>query len=285
MPKATLTLVFCMEPPKLFKQFASPPSFPIVGRDLKPLHICIITKEFPPFAGRGGIGTLYYHLANELLLMGHHVTVIVPADSSTDPHQQIYRRGRFSLRYAKCHSICSGPLKKSSFANNVNWSFSAFHEAARIHAEHSIDVLDSALWDSEALSFALVHRNIQTSFSLDGLVTPFPVVARLNNWKLPETEIEFLKGAEGNSDQGMQRLSFRLVKSIATTVELEYGIHQRFSLEDSLIVVSLTGHLLIAAIITQTWHQIRSTDGRSIAITEMFKDRVICRSTRKTKRD
>jgi glycosyltransferase involved in cell wall biosynthesis len=259
---------FLQEPPNLFRQFASPPSFPIVGRDLKSLHICIITKEFPPFAGRGGIGTLYYHLASELLLMGHYVTVIVPANSNTPPHQQIYRRGRFSLRYAKYHSICSGPLRKSSFANNVNWSISAFHETARAHAERSIDILDSALWDTEALSFALVDQSCRPPLVLR-LVTPFPVAARLNNWKLPETEIEFLKGAEETLIKNAEAV-IPISESIATTVEKEYSLHRDSRWRTSYCGIAYWSSFDCSHNYSE-FPQISSVDGKTIAVTPNLK--------------
>lgn len=70
--------------PSSFLAFGASAARLRVGYEVPSLHICIISKEFPPFAARGGIGTLFYHLASELLLLGHHVSVIAPGEQASE---------------------------------------------------------------------------------------------------------------------------------------------------------------------------------------------------------
>ena len=141
------------------------------------LHICIITKEFPPFVPGGGIGTLYYQLASELLLMGHRVSVIAPAGVEAR-----YLRGRFQVLHTPVLPLASDAVE-SGFAHNMSWSVSAMAAMARLDAEASIDVIESALWDSEALAVSMLPRHQRPPLVVR-LVTPFAIAARINNWSV-----------------------------------------------------------------------------------------------------
>lgn len=203
--------------PRKFHIFTRAPAYPLIGRDLKRLHICIVTKEFSLFAGNGGIGTLYYHLASELLLMGHSVTVIVPGGD-----KPVYRRGRFAVCYANHNLTCTDTLGSTGFINNTNWSLSALNAVAELHASSPVDIVDSALWDSETLSLSLIDRSLRPPLVLR-LVTPFPVAARLNGWSVSDREDGLFKIAErsliANADAVVP-----ISESIAKTIETEYDI-------------------------------------------------------------
>jgi hypothetical protein len=185
------------------------------GKPQTSLHICIITKEFPGFAGSGGIGTLYYHLASELLLMGHHVTIVVPGQQG-----RVYRRGRFSVCYAEPCAVFSMTSAPLAFVENVNWAVSAFHVAAKIHSQRPIDVIDSALWDTSSIAFGLLRPTWRPPLVLR-LVTPFVTAARLNDWKISAQDQEFFKQAEVQLIQSADAV-VPISQSIATTVEVDY---------------------------------------------------------------
>jgi glycosyltransferase involved in cell wall biosynthesis len=178
-----------------------------------------VSKEFPPFVSGGGIGTLYYHLASELLLMGHHVTVVVPGDIA-----ETYRQGRLIIRYQPLHHICEDTVGAPAFIRNINWGISALHAVAEIHNEQSIDVVDSALWDSESLAIALIERTKRPPLVLR-LVTPFRVASRLNDWAISKHEMEFFEASEraviANAD-GVVPIS----QSISGTIQSEYEVVQ-----------------------------------------------------------
>ncbi|MFA5171077.1 MAG: glycosyltransferase [Sulfuriferula sp.] len=203
--------------PNTFQVFTTAAPYPLVERDIKRLHICIITKEFPPFVPSGGIGTLYYHLASELLLMGHFVTVVAPGDL-----EPIHRRGRFAIKYTKLKMVCSDTMNTPGFINNINWSISAFQAIATIHTNHPIDIVESALWDSEALALSLIPTNDRPPLVVR-LVTPFPVAARLNGWSVPDYEGELFKTSEQTLIANANAV-VPISESIANTLEVEYGI-------------------------------------------------------------
>jgi glycosyltransferase involved in cell wall biosynthesis/GT2 family glycosyltransferase len=182
-----------------------------------PLHVCLITKEFVPFTGAGGIGTLYYNLASELLLMGHRVTVLTPAEKDS-----VYQRGRFVLRYVRKRYVCEDTLGTPGFVNNLNWSSSALHALAALHAEQPVDVVDSALWDAEALATALVPRGKRPPLVVR-LVTPLPVAARLNEWNVPEYEYSLYCAAERRLIEAADAV-VPISDSIADTIEKEHQL-------------------------------------------------------------
>lgn len=172
-----------------FLPFTIMQEYPIVGRDLRPLHICIVSKEFPPFVPGGGIGTLYYHLVSELLLMGHFVTVVTPGDLDST-----YVQGRFAIRYVRTQPMVEAEGEASPVSNNLNWSLNAFNAVADINADNPIDVIDSALWDTEALAIAAFNGSRPPV--VVRLVTPLPVAERINNWSMPEHILVQMKDAE-----------------------------------------------------------------------------------------
>lgn len=190
---------------------------PLVGVEIKRLHVCIITKEFVGFAGGGGIGTLYYHLASELLLMGHRVTVITPGESD-----DVYRRGRFSVRYSKVHPVCTGGAGATSFVANANWACSALSVLAVAHAEYPVDVVEGALWDTETLAVALLESGERPAV-VTRLVTPFAVAAATNAWAIDSRDADLLRQSErtliGRSDAVVA-----ISQSIADTIEKEHSL-------------------------------------------------------------
>ena len=42
----------------------------------RPLHVCLVSQEYPPETARGGIGTQTWYKARELVQLGHSVHVL-----------------------------------------------------------------------------------------------------------------------------------------------------------------------------------------------------------------
>jgi hypothetical protein len=204
-----------------FRMFTAAASYPLVGRDIKQLHICIVAREFPPFGNTGGVGTLYYHLASELLLMGHRVTLVTPEDED-----EPYFCGRFTVRYTNRFAVCEDTVTNAptGFANNVNWSLSALHAVANIHADDPIDVIECPLWDSEGLALALIDSKNRPPVVVR-LVTPFPVAARSNGWSATSREANMFMAAERKLIERADAV-VPISESIASTIEAEYGIRR-----------------------------------------------------------
>ncbi len=203
-------------PPTNFLPFESSASFRRVGVDIRRLHICILSKEFPPFGAAGGIGTLYYHLASELLLLGHEVTVVLPSDATSR-----FDQGRFHIRYVQ-----RGPVEfreePPATAANLSWSLRAAAAVAEIHGERAVDIVDSALWDTEALALALIEQPRPPVVAR--LVTPFAVAAETNGWILqPEIAAQYVAAEKALIEHAdaVVGISDSIIKTVATQYCME----------------------------------------------------------------
>jgi glycosyltransferase involved in cell wall biosynthesis len=199
-----------------FLPFPLRQAYKAVGRDIAKLHICIVTKEMPPFAPGGGIGTLYYHLVSELILMGHDVSIVVPGIE-----QKTVRQGPLTVYYTQSRWI-EVPGMETGLNNNMTWSVTALHQAARIHQEKRVDVIDSALWDAEALAIAVVNRFERPPLVIR-LVTPFSVVADMNGWKVPPRVSRLFNGFEKELIENADAI-IPISEKIASTISVAHKI-------------------------------------------------------------
>ena len=163
--------------------------YPLKGKDIGQLHIVILCKEFPPFTKSGGIGTLYYHLAHELLQMGHNVTVI-----SQGIHKEEYFRGRFAIIRTPNIVAIEDQWQTPSFVNNINWAITARDVILKLHVKRRIDVIDTALWDFEA--FALLQDKSHNIPICVRLVTPLKIAREINQWQMTKRENNLMVMAE-----------------------------------------------------------------------------------------
>lgn len=182
------TRVQFSEPDK-FKPFYNSACDLRVSRDIKRLHICIVSKEFTHFGERGGIGTLYYNLASELILMGHKVTVVIQSNEKSD-----YTQGPFRVLKFK-PSVLGGDLLYGAFKPILENGMSALQIVAELHLSEPIDVVDSALWDVEAFPLAMIDKKNRPAV-VCRLVTPFLIAADTNGWNLDSKEAALIVGAE-----------------------------------------------------------------------------------------
>jgi glycosyltransferase involved in cell wall biosynthesis len=189
-----------------------------VGRDIKKLHICIVSKEAPPFSGIGGVGTLYYHLASELLLMGHYISLVVPS-----VEDRIHRQGRLTVYFTKPLSFEMPPLDPG-FIGNVEWSLTVLSKLAKVHRDRPIDVVDGALWDTETLSFALLDADLRPALVVR-LVTPYAISAEINGWSPDPAQLRLFMEAERNLIKNADAV-IPISRSIARTLVERYDVEQ-----------------------------------------------------------
>lgn len=199
-----------------FLPFPLRQDYKVVGRDIPKLHICIVTKEMPPFVPGGGIGTLYYHLVSELILMGHDVSIVVP-----DIEQKTVRQGPLTVYHTPSRWI-EVPGMDASLNHNITWSVTALHQVIRIHQEKPVDVIDSALWDSEALAIAVVNRFERPPLVVR-LVTPFSVVSDMNGWKVQPRVSRLFNGFEKELIENADAV-VPISEKIASTISAAHGI-------------------------------------------------------------
>lgn len=205
-------------PPGRFLPYPTTLELPAFSAGRRSLHVAIISKEFPPFCPGGGVGTLYYHLVSELLLMGNRVSVIVPGD-----RDHTFKQGNICVHFTPIAPIAVSGADPG-FSRNLGWSISALTKLADVHKETPVDVVDSALWDAEALSLALlpVHKRPPIVVRL---VTPYLLASQINEWTpRPETEALFASAERALLDHADAIVP--ISESIAASVENLYKIHR-----------------------------------------------------------
>jgi len=158
---------------------------------LKPLRICLVSKEYPP-EGRGGIANYVHLLAHGLVEAGHDVSVIAgPADNgsmtpsdSTAPHApELYRVENRRLALPP-------PIRRKARGiwRQLERSWAVDRKIAHLeHVQGPFDVVEVPNWGAEGLCYSFHQRA--------------PLVIRLST---PLAQVSLLK--EGRSD----RLGLRL---------------------------------------------------------------------------
>ena len=160
---------------------------------MKPLHICLVSKEYPP-EGRGGIAKYVQLLAHGLVDEGHDVTVIAgpagngyspsPSSHTSAPGPRLYR--------VENRRLALPPLlrrKARGIWNQLERSWAVDREIARLErTQRPFDVVEMPNWGAEGLCYSLHPRA--------------PLVVRLST---PLAQVSFLK--EGRSDRPGLRLA------------------------------------------------------------------------------
>lgn len=206
------------EAPGRFQPYPVLPRPPLSPPARERMHICIISREFPPFVAGGGVGTLYYHLASELLMMGHRVTAIVPGESS-----HIFDQGNIRVHFTPTTPVhlLEGD---EGFGRNLSWSASALKQLASVHADDPVDIVDSALWDTEALATALLPVGSRP-YVVVRLVTPYAIASSINDWNpSPQTKSLFMAAERALISHADAVVP--ISESIAESIEHLYGVHR-----------------------------------------------------------
>jgi glycosyltransferase involved in cell wall biosynthesis len=176
---------------------------------LKPLRICLVSKEYPP-TGTGGISSYVYRLAHGLAEAGHNVTVIAgPADSNRPDRPSGPRNQDQESDEALPTAHQPSAVKLSRVANREFWlpapvrrkgrgiwntlerSFVVDREIARLERKQGpFDVVEMPNWGVEGLCYSLHPRA--------------PLVIRLST---PLAQVSLLKG-ERSASMGLRLACF-----------------------------------------------------------------------------
>jgi glycogen synthase len=127
-----------------------------------PLTICLVSEEFPPETGWGGIGTYTYNLAEGLVQQGHRVHVItrtwnpesVKESNGVIVHRLVvpepsWRRGTYmlNLKFAETRSIRA-------------WNSRVASCIQTILAQEPVDIVESPEYRAQALRLALKNPHL-----------------------------------------------------------------------------------------------------------------------------
>lgn len=181
------------------------------------LHIVILTEEFGHFTNAGGTGTLYYQLASELLQMGNQVSVVIPTkDASLN-----YIRGNFALYKINLTSHLP-ETDNATFMGNMNKAITATRFIQHLHEKQPVDIIDYSLWNTLGLTLRLSPA-LQKITTVVRLVSPFKVVASINQWKFTDDEMELMLESERHL---IKNSSFviPISQSIEKTMLEDYGL-------------------------------------------------------------
>lgn len=116
-----------------------------IGRRLSSMRVCLISREYPPETGWGGIGTFTHHLAHGLNKLGHDVHVV---SLSSDDHDAPHRGGNGEPHV---HRVPSRSVaEKLGFFNfclpttrpMLEETISLWSKFLELHKLHPFDVLE-----------------------------------------------------------------------------------------------------------------------------------------------
>lgn len=121
------------------------------------MRICLISNEYPPETGFGGIGTYTYNLAQSLSKKGHDITVITKAlrkDSVyKDRNVKVYRILDKKLPFkgiTRIFNLFSG----GGFSRYWHSRFVFLKIREVMKKEGKFDVIEGPLWDGECICYS-----------------------------------------------------------------------------------------------------------------------------------
>lgn len=134
----------------------TPPSLPPDG---PPLTIGLLSFEYPPETGFGGIGTYTWHHARALAALGHQVHVLAGATAATARRTEVHDGVHEHRFWADgpvmrvCHRL--GGLRLFWTRQRLQNAWSMYHGIKALHRTHRFDVLEMPECGAEG---ALVTR-------------------------------------------------------------------------------------------------------------------------------
>lgn len=200
------------------KPFLLASDFPRVGKEVKRLHVCYVVLELAPFQVNGGDAYQIQNLAQEMLQLGHQVSVVMKSDD-----EGVYQRGRFTLYRVREEKFFDEYRDMPVIRKNLDWACTAARKVLEIHREKPIDVIDGTIWDFE--SYALTSTRAEHKIPVvQRLVTPIVVASRSNNWNMPDNEIKLIRDIERDLVESADAV-IPISNNVATTYRKEYGLH------------------------------------------------------------
>ncbi len=139
------------------------------------MNICLISSEYPPETGWGGIGTYIYILAHGLVELGHSVHVICRATNSEQDYQdqQVWVHRILSLP-SKRHTIYRKYLAEILYV--LEYSQRVFHKFREVMDDVKIDIVEVPEYGVEG--YYLI-RNAQVPIVIK-LHTPLFLLRKVN---------------------------------------------------------------------------------------------------------
>lgn len=135
--------------------FSPPPSL----QDGPPLRIALLSFEYPPETGFGGIGTYTWHHARALAALGHSVHVLAGAGAATalrtEVHDGVHVHRFWAEGLAMRAFARLGGMRLWWTRQRLQNAWSMYHGIRALHRKHRFDVLEMPECGAEG---ALVTR-------------------------------------------------------------------------------------------------------------------------------
>lgn len=153
----------------------------------RPLHVCLISDEYPPDTGWGGIGTYTYNMALGLASQGHRVSVIAgcvgEASAEKDRGVDLHRIG-FAPPSSPTRRVLHSALKAATrgmpyLRRKVEFARAAAGMFGQIHGQSPVDVAEAAEYDANGFFVARRFRKV-------------PLVVKIHTPLLLNTELNGL---------------------------------------------------------------------------------------------
>jgi len=141
------------------------------------MRILLVSQEYPPETGWGGIGTYTYHLAHGLNQAGHRVQVLSLAP--TGRYSISEQEGVSIHRFPNVHPLTLlRKFRLAGLAHILGWSWTVSEAIARLWRQVPPDIIEAPLWDAESLVYSL-HPCIPLVIRAE---TPHTEVARVSGF-------------------------------------------------------------------------------------------------------
>lgn len=120
------------------------------------MHICFISREYPPLTGWGGIGSYTCDLAHGLVNLGHQVTVISLSITQSETEEN-----SDGIKIIRCLPRLLFNKAPVLWRLNRYWpgfAWAAMNYAKKINRIHKIDIIESAECRADAFFALLLFR-------------------------------------------------------------------------------------------------------------------------------
>lgn len=195
----------------------------------KKLNVCLISNEYPPETGFGGIGTYTYELSHGLKKLGHKVIVLSSGNRFSDTLEEGIRVIRLENKLT-ANPVLDIPLREIIPASSSYFFRSLWvcNYLKYLVEKEQIDIIEGADWGAEILLYTFLKKRVKVFVKLH---TPYVVLEQYlekyyqYNWLDRKIVIWFEKLLVKKSD-GIISAS----KALADEVQKSYKINRQIKI-------------------------------------------------------
>ncbi len=118
------------------------------------MNICLVSREYPPETGWGGIGTYTYYLSHGLAQRGHQVHVVAQALSAARTEQD----GAVTVHRVLHRALFVPPTSLREWWLRTEYSYHVYRQLRRLMIQYRIDIVETPNCAGEGLVYSLRKR-------------------------------------------------------------------------------------------------------------------------------